>query len=806
MLAQLGLWLVVMSTVAFFGAAWWLWMLGFIATFALLLILKLTTIFSFILWPISIVFMLLANISSVRQSLFTNKVFPLFKKVLPPLSSTEQEALEAGEVWLEANCFQGNEFIGPLLRAPAPKMTQEEHDFLENEVNTLCAMLDDFHIVHDRKDLPPEVWAYIKKAGFLGLIIPKSFGGKEFGATAHSCIVAKVGTRSASAAVSIMVPNSLGPAELLLQYGTPEQKDHYLPRLASGQDIPCFALTSPEAGSDAGAIPDYGIVCYGMHEGREVLGMRITWDKRYITLAPVATVLGLAFKLYDPDHLLGDTESLGITLCLIPTDHPGVIIGRRHIPLDLAFMNGPTQGNDVFVPMDWVIGGIPQVGKGWKMLMACLAAGRGISLPALSTAIAQGSLFSTSYYASIRKQFKVSIAKFEGIEEGLAKIAAKTYQVQAMRLLVTSALDQHMKPAVVTAIAKYHMTELAREICTAAMDIQAGKGIILGPRNYIGRGYQSLPISITVEGANILTRNLIIYGQGAIRCHPYVLAEMLAAQNPDEKAGLKDFDRALAKHIGYTARNKTRTLVLGLSCGYLARGRVAPIGRYIQKLSWMSSALAYVSDVAMLILGGDLKRKERLSARLGDVLSYLFLSSAVIKYYVDNQKSKEDYPFVQWCLEDNLFKIQNAFIDFFDNFPNRTLGRILKFMVFPWGRTFKAPSDALSHIVAVEACRDSALKERLTTEVYRGNKDTDAFYVLQEAFQKIRAVAPFEVLIQEAIKEGRLVPQKEGVPIFEVAYERGIIDEQGLHVMREAEKARKEVIKVDDFPFDLVEE
>jgi acyl-CoA dehydrogenase len=587
----------------------------------------------------------------IRKQYLTQPIYAFFQRVLPPINRTESEALEAGDVWWEAELFQGNPDWKEFFNYPQPTLTTEEQAFIDNETETLCSMLNDWQIVQHDKDLSAEAWTYLKQAGFLGMIIPKEFGGLGFSAYAHSCVVTKLATKSSSAAVSVMVPNSLGPAELLMKYGTEAQRERYLPGLASGDEIPCFGLTSPEAGSDAGAIIDKGVVCKGVYEGKECLGLRLTWNKRYITLAPIATVLGLAFKMEDPEHLLGDEEDLGITVALVPTDHDGVISGNRHYPMGMAFMNGPTQGTDVFVPLDWIIGGVEYAGKGWQMLVECLSEGRAISLPALGTATAKMSYRLTGAYAKLRRQFNLSIGNFEGIEEALARIAGYTYQLEAARIMTAGAVDLHIKPSVVSAIAKYHMTENSRKVIQDAMDIHGGRGLILGESNYLAYAYISTPIAITVEGANILTRNLIIFGQGAIRCHPFILREMQASKNPDAAVGLAEFDSLIFRHIGYTISNFVRTLSLSLSWGLIHRAPVQDkTSRHYRQLTRMSSSMALVSDISMMLLGGALKRKERLSARLGDVLSNLYLGCAVLKYYRDNGSNDEDLPYVDWNL------------------------------------------------------------------------------------------------------------------------------------------------------------
>lgn len=661
-------------------------------------------------------------------------------------------------------------------------------------------MLDDWDIVHKRKDLPAEVWQFIKDKGFLGMIIPKEYGGKGFSALAHSTVVTKIATRSGSAAVTVMVPNSLGPGELLLHYGTQEQKDHYLPRLAKGEEIPCFALTSPVAGSDAGAIPDKGIVCKGEYQGKEVLGIKLTWNKRYITLAPVATIVGLAFKLYDPDNLIGDKEDYGITCALIPADHPGVEIGQRHLPMNQAFMNGTTTGKDVFIPMDMLIGGQEFAGQGWRMLMESLAAGRSISLPAMGTAVAKLSYRMTGAYSLVREQFKTPIGRFEGVEEAMARIAGLAYRTEASRVMTAGAVDLGIKPSVVSAIAKYHMTEMGREIMNHSMDIHGGRAIIMGERNYLANGYMSQPIGITVEGANILTRNLMIFGQGAIRCHPYVFREMLAAQMEDTEEGVKRFDSLLFRHIGYGVSNFARTFALGLSASKFAKKPVGgQTGKYYQHLTRMSSALALTSDIAMGILGGDLKRKERLSARLADVLSHLYMCSAVLKYYQDNDRPLADLPYVKWNMEYGLHKIQEAFYDFYENFPIKAVGKVLRFIAFPYGKSYSYPSDRLEQEIVKPMMQNCEIRDRITEYAYVGKTADDVTGRVELAFLKVLAADEVRRKLRKAMKAGELDKHATNMERIEQAIEKGIINAEEQQILVDAEEARMDVIQVDDY-------
>ena len=602
----------------------------------------------------------LVSIPPLRCALLSRKIFKVYKSILPQMSETERDSLEAGTVWWEGELFRGNPDWCKLLAYPVPTMTAEEQSFMDNEVEQACALVQDWQVTTELNDMSPEAWGYIKERGFLGIIIPKKYGGLGFSAYAHSQIVTKLSTRCSAQSVSVMVPNSLGPAELLLHYGTEEQKSHYLPRLAKGLEIPAFALTSPWAGSDAASIPDSATVCKGLWQGKEVLGMRVTWDKRYITLAPICTILGLAFRLYDPDGLLGGKKDLGITCALVPKTTPGVELGRRHFPLNAMFLNGPTRGKDVFMPLHYIIGGKDMAGKGWRMLMECLAAGRSISLPSANSGMAQLTARAVGGYARVRNQFKMAVGRFEGVEEPLTRIGAYTYMMDSVRKMTAGAVDLGEKPSVASAIAKYHVTELGRKVVNDGMDVIGGKGICLGPSNFLGRAYQQIPIGITVEGANILTRSLILFGQGAIRCHPFVLAEMDAAQRDDEDA----FDLVLWDHVGFTVSNAGRAIVMGLTGSHFVKvpqGVARETRRYYQQLTRFSAAFAFIADVSMGSMGGALKRKEKLSARLGDILSLMYLATATLKRYEAEGRCAADAPLMHWAIWDCMFRIQLAF-------------------------------------------------------------------------------------------------------------------------------------------------
>ena len=750
-------------------------------------------------WAFVAVFGALAIVKPLRRAVLSGPLFGVFRKVLPPMSDTEREALEAGSVWWDADLFTGRPDWKKLLAYPAAKLTAEEQAYMDGPVEELCGMLDEWDINHERMDLPPAAWKFIRDKGFLGIIIPKSYGGLGFSAFAHSEIVTKIATRSGAAAVTVMVPNSLGPAELLIHYGTDAQKNHYLPRLARGQEIPCFALTSPEAGSDAASIPDFGIVCKGMHEGREVLGIRLTWEKRYITLAPVATILGLAFKLHDPEKLLGGDEDRGITLALIPTSHPGVNTGRRHIPLGSAFMNGPTTGKDVFIPIDWLIGGAAQAGTGWRMLMECLAAGRSISLPSMSMAAGKVSSRASGAYARIRSQFKTPIGNFEGIQEPLARIDGTTYLMDGMRRLTMAALDLGEKPSVISAICKFHMTERMRAVINDAMDIHGGKGICMGPNNYLGRAYQTVPIAITVEGANILTRSLIIFGQGAIRCHPWVLKEMTAVRENDVRA----FDEAFWNHVAFTISNAARSLWLGLTGG---KGVSVPgsrhTKRYLQILTRFSSAFAMLADMSMFVIGGSLKRKEMLSARLGDILSHLYMMSATVKRFHDDGCPEEDVPLLTWAMYDSSFKLQVAMDGVLANFPSRPVAWLMRRFVFPKGLTLTAPHDKWVSRVAKLMIEPGATRDRLTAGMYLPRREDDVIGRLEFAMEAVIKADPVEAKLRAAQKEGKL-PQRTAPERRDAAVKQGLITLADFEHLVRTDRLRREVIMVDDFPNDL---
>jgi acyl-CoA dehydrogenase len=753
-------------------------------------------------WALLIAAVLILHFPPVRRVAISNLAFRIFKKQMPPVSATEREALEAGTVWWEAELFSGRPRWRRLFELPAPRLSSEEQAFLDGPVEQLCRMIDDWDITHVRRDLPPEAWKFIKDNQFFGMIIPKKYGGLEFSALGHSAVVMKLASRSVTAAVTVMVPNSLGPAELLLHYGTDEQKNYYLPRLARGEEVPCFALTGPDAGSDASAMPDYGVVCRADFDGRkDVLGIRLNWEKRYITLGPIATVLGLAFKLYDPARLLSDKVERGITLALIPTNTPGVWIGNRHLPLDIPFQNGPNRGKDVFIPMDWLIGGQQYIGQGWRMLVERLSVGRGISLPALSTGSGKLASRATGAYARVRKQFRLPIGRFEGVEEALTRIAGETYLMDAARTLTLSALDAGEEPAVVSAIVKYQLTERMRRVVNDAMDIQGGSGICLGPKNFLGRAYQGLPISITVEGANILTRSLIIYGQGAIRCHPYLLREMQATGEADGARARKSFDKALAGHAAFFISNVARSFALGLTGGALARVPIRGASRrYAKRLARYSAAFAFLSDIALLTLGGSIKRREKLSGRFADALSLMYLVSAVIKRFEDQGRPSADLPLLKWTCEDTLYRTEQALIAILDNFPNRWLATFACGVLFPVGARARPPSDALGHQVASLLLEPSEARDRLTLGVFIPDDPSSAVGRIEHALGKVIAAEAAERKLQQLTDvQSMLTPES----MIDAALARGLLSNDEAALVRAAHEARRAAIMVDDFPPDL---
>jgi len=744
--------------------------------------------------------MWLFNLRPLRKALISRPFLKAYLRMLPTMSSTEREALEAGTVWWDGELFTGKPEWSRLLDTHPAQLSAEEQAFLNGPVEELCAMVDDFDVTHRRADLPPEAWEFIKKKGFFAMIIPKQYGGLQLGTYAQSSVLIKLSSRSVVLGSTVAVPNSLGPGELLVHYGTEEQKNHYLPRLARGDEIPCFALTSPVAGSDAASITDTGVVCRGTYEGREVVGLRLNFSKRYITLAPVATVIGLAFRMFDPEHLLGEREDIGITCALLPRNSPGITIGRRHFPLNIPFQNGPVQGKDVFVPLDAIIGGVAMAGRGWRMLVEQLSVGRCISLPSSATGGAMAAVWASGAYARIRKQFGLPVGKFEGVEQVLARMVGTTYIMNAARSVTTGAIDGGEKPAVPAAILKYHVTEMGRQVAADAMDIHGGKGVMLGPRNYLARGWQAAPIGITVEGANILTRNLIIFGQGAIRCHPFVLKEMQAARSPDGDRSVDEFDRMLFAHVGFTISNAVRSLVMAIT---FARFEGAPgegvVRRYYQHIERFSASFAFATDVAMLSLGGYLKKKESLSARLGDVLSYLYLASMVLKHHHDAGSPREDLPIVEWACRDLLYRAQEQLHGLLRNFPNLGLSWLMRAMIFPRGRTYFSPSDRLGAQLAELAMTPGPSRERLCRHAFRSSVAENPLGQLHEALQLASQVEPLERRLRvDGVKTGRIRSLDFAGQVAE-GQALGLLSGEEARLLLDYDRRIMNIIHVDDF-------
>ncbi|MGI2182361.1 acyl-CoA dehydrogenase FadE [Shewanella oncorhynchi] len=748
-------------------------------------------------WIVFLVIALPFNISAFRQNMISRPLMKVYRGIMPEMSSTEKEAIEAGTTWWEADLFAGNPNWKKLHNYPVARLSADEQAFLDGPVEEVCRMVNQHQVSHQLADLPADVWQYLKDHGFFAMIIKKKYGGLEYSAYAQSRVLQKLAGLSSELASTVGVPNSLGPGELLQHYGTPEQQNHYLPRLAKGLEVPCFALTSPEAGSDAGSIPDFGIVCKGQWEGEEVLGMKLTWNKRYITLAPVATVLGLAFKLRDPEHLLGDKEELGITCALIPTDMEGVETGRRHFPLNCMFQNGPTRGNEVFVPLSFIIGGPKMAGQGWRMLVECLSVGRGITLPSNSAGGVKTAALATGAYARIRRQFKLPIGKLEGIEEPMARIGGNAYLMDAVTTLTTTGIDLGEKPSVISAIVKYHLTDRMQKCVIDAMDIHGGKGVCLGPNNYLGRGYQAAPIAITVEGANILTRSMIIYGQGAIRCHPYVLAEMESAFDTESGQGLANFDAAIFGHIGFATSNFIRSFWLGLTSSRFSNAPYSDkTKRYYQQMNRFSANLALLSDLAMATLGGNLKRKERISARLGDLLSQLYLASATLKRYEDEGRQTDDLPLVQWAVEDALYKLQASLDDLLDNFP-MGLGGALRVVMFPFGRPLKRPSDVLDHKVAKIMQTPCESRNRLGKGQFWTNSEHNAVGIQEQTLLDIIASEPLHDKVCKA--SGKRLPFMWLDKVAAEGKALGVLSDAEVQLLERAEIGRMKSINVDDF-------
>lgn len=759
--------------------------------------------------PILLILMLLCllviNHIDLRQRLIVKPIFNVLKKAMPPIGETEREAIEAGTTWFEAELFSGRPDWDKFHAIKYTQLTVDEQSFLDNEVDELCGMLDEWQIYHELKDLPEPVWNFLKTKGFFSLIIPVEFGGKAFSPYAQSRVMSKIATRSLTCAVTAMVPNSLGPGELLAHYGTDEQKQRWLPGLAAGTEIPCFGLTGPEVGSDASALPDSGVVCRGVIDGEEVLGMRLNFAKRWITLAPVATVVGLAFKLYDPEHLLGETDDIGITCALIPASTEGVEIGRRHNP-GSPFMNGPVNGQDVFVPLDAIIGGADMAGRGWRMLIECLGAGRGISLPALATASGEMGYCMTGAFARIRQQFNLPVGKFEGVQEASAKIAGLAYTLEAWRHLVTRSLEDGA-PSVVTAMAKYHATEMMRELVNHGMDIAGGRGIQLGPRNFLALAYQSVPVAITVEGANILTRSLMIFGQGALRCHPYLYDEMQTLNADDKRQALTRFDELFSAHAGHSLSNASRAAVYAWAGRWLAPSASAAddFGRpWYQLISRYAAVLAATSDVALGLLGGDLKRRELLSARLGDVLSQLLIASSLLKYHESNTRDAATDAHARYGLHLAMSRAHDALEAFYSNFSNFCMGGVLRAAFFPLGRPClaRAPSDDLTRELGDMIMEDTSVRRLLAAPAWLSTDPKDAIGRVESTYQKLLRVEPFFNAFMKADKKGELAGNCLQEKLQDAAT-KGIIPEAQIEALSDYDECRYDCLLTDAFDMSL---
>lgn len=752
----------------------------------------------FVMVLISAALLLLAQ-TGLRKQFLSRSIFEWFRGVLPEISQTEQEAIDAGTVWWDGELFSGNPDWNKLLSLPKPKLTEEEQAFIDGPVKDLCAMADKWDINHNIAVIPPEIVKFIKDKGFLGMIIPKEYGGLDFSGVAQAEVLSRISITGGCIANFIGVPNSLGPGELLIKYGTQEQKEYYLPRLAKGTDVPCFALTGPLAGSDATSLPDSGVICKGEFEGKEVLGIKLNFEKRYITLAPVADILGLAFQLYDPDHLLSDKDEHGITCALIPRKTKGISIGRRHKPIGDAFINGPIFGKDVFIPIDYIIGGADMAGKGWTMLVNCLSVGRCVTLPSISNGYAKQMLSGTSAYAALRQQFGLPIAMFEGVQKPLARIAGFSYIIHAGVTHTVQSLSYGEKPSVPSAILKYHLTEMARQCCIDAMDIQGGKAVMTGPKNYVADAYSSVPILITVEGANIMTRNLMIFGQGATRSHPYVLKEMELAGQPVNDQTVDEFDKTFFGHVGFSISNAARSFVMGLTGGRLGEVQGnARLEQHYRDLNRLSAAFALIADVSMLTLQSKLKFKEMLSARLGDLLSNLYLASMVLKHYESEGCPEADYPVVEWSMKYLTNQYQVAMQEILQNYPSRFLAMKLRWLIFPLGARFTAPSDDLDTKVSKLFTKMTDTRQRHLESVFVEDSPTNPLGQVDAVFKRRLELKPVFDKIKVAVKEGK-IERALGARQIQLAIDADVLTKTEGKDLLKYDKALMEVIHVDHF-------
>lgn len=775
-----------------------------IAATALLLVYMVfgtgSRLLTFALLPAAVILWVL-SLEEFRRKFITRPLFAWYRRILPPLSETEKEAIDAGTVWWDGELFTGDPDWDKLLRIGKPQLTAEEQAFLDGPVEELCRMVDAWKLSHLWAEIPPPILEFIKIQKFLGLIIPREFGGLDLSAVCQSEVLTKLLGVGGVVGNFVMVPNSLGPGELLVKYGTEAQKQYYLPRLATGDEIPCFALTGPLAGSDATSIPDTGIVCRGAWEGQEIVGMRLDFEKRYITLAPVATLIGLAFRLQDPEHLIGDIDDYGITCALIPRNTPGMEIGRRHYPVGDPFYNGPVRGKDVFVPLDFIIGGKEMAGKGWRMLVNCLSAGRAISLPSAANCLAKRCAAAAGAYARIRRQFNISISQFEGIQKPLARIGGLAYIIDAARLHTAQAVALGSKPSVPSAILKYHCTEMARQVINDAFDIHAGKAVARGPKNYLAPAYEGIPVAITVEGANIMTRSLMIFGQGAIRSHPYVLQEMALAQREDAAAALPEFDHLLFTHVGFTLTNGARAFVHGLTRSLTAPvpacGSI-PLRRWYQHVNRLSAAFALVADSAMLTMQASLKRREMISGRLADLLSMMYLASMVLKHQEDQGCPEEDLPLVEWSCRYLFHEYQEAMHEVLANLPNRLAALPLRLLIFPTGRHFEKPSDRLDSAVAALLTRDTGARKRLIAGIYLTPMENNPLGRLNSLLPEVDAMEPLERRLREAVKAGR-IPATLGRPLIDAGEQAGVLDAAEAQRLRDYDARVMDIIHVDEF-------
>lgn len=746
----------------------------------------------------------LLSVTAIRKTVLLRPVYGAVKSILPKVSRTEQEALDAGTVGWDAELFSGRPDWEKLTSIRPLTLTAEEQAFLDNQTETACKMIDDWDIRNNRADLSPELWQYLKDEGFLGMLIGKEHGGLGFSAQAQSMIVSKIASRSVATGITVMVPNSLGPGELLERYGTHEQKEKYLGRLARGQEVPCFALTGVHSGSDAGGMRDYGTVTKGMYQGKEVLGVRLSFDKRYITLAPIATLVGLAFILEDPDNLLGRGKDIGITLALVPRDHPGLDIGRRHFPARQAFMNGPVRGRDMFIPMDFLIGGPDYAGQGWRMLMECLSTGRAISLPAIGSISIKQTLRATSAYARVRRQFGIPVGIMEGVAEPLGEMVKRAYSFEAARRLTASMVDEGQRPAVIAGLLKYTTTEAMRDSMDDAFDIHGGRAIQDGPGNYLFGAYMSMPVAITVEGANILTRTLMTFAQGVLRAHPYLLKEVEAAQNSDKKAGLDQFDAAFGGHAKFMLRNIVASFLHGVSNGaFASTPNQGPMAHWYRQLHRYAQAFALVADWTTVVLGGALKRKQKISGRMADILGDLYLMSATLRRFEDEGRIAEDRELVDAIMADRIAHMEKTFGEVFANFPNPVFAWAMRVLCFPMGRHAKPASDRVNYRFVRAVLRPGAFRDRLTTGAFVSFDPEDVTGVLEDAFVKVTEAEEIEAKFVKAARKG-VIERRLDRDAIEDAVAAGVLNANEAGIMRAADEATDRVVKVDDFAMDAL--